>query len=212
MKTLAILGASGHGKVVADAALCAGWNNIIFFDDRWPELREIGSWKVVGNTESLLSTSSQYDEVIVAIGSNPTRLKKINHLKAADIPLATIIHPKAICSSYVKIEPGVVIFAGAIINIDSSIGVGSIINTGATIDHDCQLGECVHVSPGAHLAGSVCVGDLSWIGIGSSVRQNIIIGTEVIVGAGAVVVKNIQNCCTVIGVPARIINKERIIC
>ena len=37
MKTLAILGASGHGKVVADAALSTGlWQEVVFYDDAWP--------------------------------------------------------------------------------------------------------------------------------------------------------------------------------
>lgn len=30
MKRLAILGAGGHGKVIADAALASGWEEIIF--------------------------------------------------------------------------------------------------------------------------------------------------------------------------------------
>jgi sugar O-acyltransferase (sialic acid O-acetyltransferase NeuD family) len=206
MKTLAILGASGHGKVVADAALCSGWRDVVFFDDTWPELKEIGLWSVVGNTESLLTTASLYDEVIVAIGSNRTRLERINQLRRAGIPLATIVHPSAVLSAHAKIEAGSVVFAGAIINIDCSIGAGCIINTGATLDHDCKLGEAVHVSPGANLAGGVHVGNLSWIGIGSSVRQNIVIGSEAIIGAGAVVVHDIHDNCTAVGVPARIKN------
>jgi sugar O-acyltransferase (sialic acid O-acetyltransferase NeuD family) len=206
MKTLAILGASGHGKVVADAALCSGWDAVVFFDDKWPELEKIGLWNVVGNTDSLLTTGDHYDEVIVAIGSNRTRIEKINQLRRAGISLATIVHPSALLSSYVTIEAGSVVFAGAIINIDCSLGVGCIINTGATLDHDCTLGKAVHIAPGVNLAGGVYVGHLSWLGIGSSVRQNIIIGSEVIIGAGAVVVHDIHDNCTALGVPARIKN------
>jgi hypothetical protein len=44
MKRLAILGASGHGKVVADTALSAGWAEVVFFDDGWPGLQANGHW------------------------------------------------------------------------------------------------------------------------------------------------------------------------
>ena len=33
MKSIAILGASGHGKVVAEIAELCGFDSIIFFDD-----------------------------------------------------------------------------------------------------------------------------------------------------------------------------------
>src|SRR5690606_24126355 len=36
MIRLAILGASGHGKVVADCAELCGWSVVEFFDDAWP--------------------------------------------------------------------------------------------------------------------------------------------------------------------------------
>jgi hypothetical protein len=42
---LAILGASGHGKVVADAAGLAGWDEVVFFDDAWPGLTQNGEKK-----------------------------------------------------------------------------------------------------------------------------------------------------------------------
>ena len=37
MKRLAILGSSGHGKVMADTAECSGWEEVVFFDDEFPQ-------------------------------------------------------------------------------------------------------------------------------------------------------------------------------
>ena len=37
MNCLAILGASGHGKVVAEIAELQGWKKIVFFDDAFPK-------------------------------------------------------------------------------------------------------------------------------------------------------------------------------
>lgn len=204
MNRLAILGASGHGKVVADTAECCGWQSIEFFDDAWPERQRNSAWPVVGDSAALLESVSQFDGVVVAIGNNRIRQDKLLVLQAAGARLATLIHPAATFSRYARIGAGSVIFAGAVVNADACIGMGAILNTGCSIDHDCVLGDAVHVSPGARLAGGVRVGELSWIGIGSSVRQLVCIGRGAMVGAGAAVVADVADGLTVAGVPARV--------
>lgn len=203
MRKLAILGASGHGKVIADAALCSNWHEVYFFDDAWPTLKEIDSWAVIGDSESLLLNSSEYDGIVVAIGNNKIRSEKISQFQQVGVSLPTIIHPSAVVSQFAFVADGCVILAGAIINPSAQLSMGCIVNTGASVDHDCILHRAVHISPGAHLAGNVSVGDFSWVGIGASVRQNIVIGNGVCVGAGAAVVNDIPDDCTVVGVPAK---------
>ncbi|RON46207.1 acetyltransferase [Pseudomonas frederiksbergensis] len=205
MKRLAILGASGHGKVVADTAECCGWQVIEFFDDAWPQRSSIGVWPVVGTTSDLLSRVGEFDGVLVAIGNNSVRRRKLDELKASGAQLPVLMHPSSIISRYAKIGPGTVVFASAVVNAYAIVGEGAILNTGCSIDHDCVLGACVHVSPGARLAGAVTVGDGSWIGIGACVRQVLSIGSNVMVGAGAAVVCDISDNMTVAGVPARAI-------
>lgn len=202
MKTLAILGASGHGKVVADCAELCGWQSIVFFDDAWPDLKANGHWSVHGNAESLLSSVARFDGVIVAIGNNRIRCEKLMLLREAGANLVSLVHPSVALSRYVTIGAGVVIFAGAVVNVDSRVGDGVIINTSASVDHDCVLADGVHISPGAHLAGGVTIGERSWIGIGASVRQLVSVGADVVVGAGAAVVKDVGDGLTVVGVPA----------
>ncbi|QGZ30563.1 acetyltransferase [Stutzerimonas stutzeri] len=203
MKMLAVLGASGHGRVVADTAECCGWETIVFFDDAWPELQNNGVWPVVGNTAALMERLADFDGVLVAIGSNRTRSAKLHELELAGGRLATLIHPSATVSRYAEVAEGTVVLAGVVVNAGVNIKRGVILNTGCSVDHDCVLGSAVHISPGARLAGGVCIGDESWIGIGASVRQQISIGRNVVVGAGSAVVSNIPNDVTVVGVPAR---------
>ncbi|MDP3816910.1 acetyltransferase [Pseudomonas sp.] len=203
MKRLAILGASGHGKVVADTAECCGWQSVEFFDDAWPGLQINGAWSVVGDTAALMGRLADFDGVVVAIGNNRIRHAKLLELLAAGARLVTLAHPAATVSRYAAIGEGTVIFAGAVVNAEARIGLGAILNTGCSIDHDCVLGDAVHISPGARLAGGVQVGDLSWIGIGANVRQLIRIGPRVMVGAGSAVVSDIPNDVTVAGVPAK---------
>ncbi len=112
-KKLAILGASGHGKVVADAALNSGWEEVLFFDDAWPTVSAAGVWPVVGGTRELLEQASCFDGVVVAIGSNARRLEKQSLLEQAGVPIATIIHPSAIVSAYSDIGPNVLCIPGS---------------------------------------------------------------------------------------------------
>lgn len=212
MRKLALLGASGHGKVVADVAFAAGWESVTFFDDAWPGTHTTGRWQVEGDTAALLHRLSEFDGVFVAIGNCPIRWDKQKTLERANACLATLVHPSAWVSSYARLGAGTVVMPGAVVNVDAVIGDAGIINTGATVDHDCVLAHAVHVGPGAHLSGNVIVGACSWLGVGAVVRQGATIGSGATIGAGAVVVKPVADNLTVIGNPAKpLIRTERAI-
>lgn len=210
MTKCAILGASGHGKVVAEIAELNGYSQIDFFDDRWPELINQEHWKVIGNTQVLLNKIEQYDLIVVAIGNNIIRLDKQRILKEAGGVFKVLIHPKAVVSQYSQIGIGSVIMANAVVSSFASIGDSCIINTSSTVDHDCVLLDGVHISPGANLAGAVNVGESVWIGIGAQVKQLVNIGNSVIVGAGSTVIKDILNNQIVVGNPAKCINDHKL--
>jgi sugar O-acyltransferase (sialic acid O-acetyltransferase NeuD family) len=203
MRRLALLGAGGHGKVVADSALCAGWQEVVFYDDAWPGVQSCGPWPVAGNSEQLLLDMAGFDGVVVTIGSNAVRLDKQRWLQQVGAALVSVVHPAACVSRYATIGLGSVVMAGAVLNIDVKLGQACIINTGATVDHDDQLADGVHLSPGAHLGGGATVGECSWIGLGASVREGVSIGRNVRIGAGAAVVASAADDVTLVGVPAR---------
>ncbi len=197
MNRLIIVGAGGHGKVIADIALKNGYEDISFVDDNTTGY--CLEFPVVGTSDSLESLNDQKTDFVIAIGNNQIR-KRIaeNH----EVNWVKLIHPSAQIAYGVEIEEGTVIMAGAIINPDTKVGRHCIINSCAVIEHDNQLGDFVHVSPNAALGGTVHVGSLTHIGIGAIVKNNISIDEKVVVGAGAVVVKNVEEECTVVGVPA----------
>lgn len=205
----AVLGASGHGKVVAEIAELNGYSEIHFYDDRWPELEQLEAWSVVGDSNSLIERLSDYDNIAVAIGHNNTRLSKYTQLLNLGAICSPLIHPATVVSSYSTVQSGTVVAAGVVINPYCQIGRACIINTSSTIDHDCKISDGVHISPGSHLAGGVEVGEESWVGIGSNIKQLVKIGSGSIVGAGAVVIESVADKQTVVGVPAKpIISKE----
>jgi len=200
---LAIIGAGGHGRVVADAALAGSWQNVVFFDDRYPEVAVTGDWAVEGTGRDLLQRLTDFDGVCIAIGHNTARLTLGIELKRRGAPLTTIIHPHACVSPRASLASGCMVSAGAVINVGANIGAASIINTNASVDHDCHIGEGVHIAPGANLSGDVTVGSRSWIGVGATVRQGITIGSDVVIGAGAVVVSDMGDGVTAVGCPAK---------
>ncbi|WP_409290040.1 acetyltransferase [Pseudomonas sp. KCJK8927] len=202
MKVLAILGASGHGKVLADTAEECGWDKIVFFDDAWPSLQSNGHWPVDGDSQCLMQRLSEFSGVLVAIGNNTVRQTRLTELAASGASLVSLVHPRATVSRYAHLGLGSVVFAGAVVNAGVRAEDGVIINTASSVDHDCYLGRAVHISPGANLAGGVRVGHRSWIGIGAAVRQLVKIGNDVVVGACAAVVSDLPDGITVVGVPA----------
>ena len=194
MTKLLIIGAGGHGKVVADTAEACGHTDIAFLDPFWPEHTKNGRWHIIGKPTQLDG------KMFCAVGENDIRASIFKEYHLNDSPV--LIHPSVILSPTVKIGPGALVVAGSVVNADTSIGLGAILNTACTVDHDCMIGEFVHISPGAHLAGGVHVGDGTWIGIGAVVREGVRIGKDVMVAAGAAVVSDIQDGMRVGGVPA----------
>lgn len=202
-KRIAILGASGHGKVIAEIAELNGYR-VCFFDDAFPETSKLAHWQIMGSGHDLYASLNEYEAVTVAIGDNKTRALKLKALIAKQANLATLIHPTAHISQYSVIGVGTVIMAGAVVNPFAEIGVGTIINTSAVIEHDCVIGDYAHVSPNASLAGGSELGEGAWFGIGSCCRQLIKIGAYSVIGAGSVVVKDIPAQCTAFGNPAEV--------
>ncbi len=210
-KELAIVGASGHGKVIADIAEQLGFI-VNFYDDAYPSKTHIEHWPIHGTCADLIALNNTKttlsNDVVVAIGNNEIRQQKIQLLQQNSFNLITLIHPTAVISQYSKIAPGTVIFAGAVINAFVKVGVGCIINTAAVIEHDSVIDDFTHICPNVALAGGVAVGSKSWVGIGTRVKQLITIGDNCLIGAGSTVIKNIPDNVTAFGSPAVVIKSH----
>jgi sugar O-acyltransferase (sialic acid O-acetyltransferase NeuD family) len=208
VKRLAIYGASGHGKVVADIAELNGWQEIVFFDQAASQIERNGDWSVAGDFDDLLSQKSGFDAVIVAIGNNRVRSEKSALLRQFGLELTCLTHPSAIVSRHATVAKGTVIMANAVVNPFSTVGENVIVNTGAIVEHDSVIGDGVHLCPGVNLAGGVTVGQRTWVGIGATVIQQCLLGEESIIGAGSVVIDDIPSHVTACGVPAKIIKSH----
>lgn len=198
MKKIALIGASGHGKVVADIAKQNGYSEIVFLDDN-ENLSQCGGYPVIGTSKLIPELDCDF---FVSIGNARIRQMIQDKLKTLKKNVPSLIHPYAVIAEDVKIGDGTVVMAGAVVNPGAVIGNGCIINTGSSVDHDCRIGDYVHISVGAHIAGTVVIHDRTWVGAGATVSNNLEICSDCMIGAGAVVVKDVKEQGVYIGVPS----------
>ncbi len=195
---LIIIGAGGHGKVIADNALKNGYFNINFVDDH--AMGTCMGFPIIGTSAEINHLNDGKTDFVIGVGNNDLR-KRI--AEKYDVNWVTLIHPSAQIAVNTSIGKGTVVMAGTIINAGATVGEHCIINSGAIVEHDNLIGDYVHISPRAALGGTVRVGDLTHIGIGAVVKNNIAVCDHCVIGAGAVVVKEIKDRGTYVGVPSR---------
>ena len=212
-RPLLIIGASGHGRQVAEAARAA-WNAgpgtcgppSGFLDDD-PKLRgkTVGGLPVAGTLdhESLSDV-----EGALGVGYPETKQHVLRRLPHSPWAWCRIVHPIAEVGERNEIREGVLIQAGVVITTDVTLGAFSTINLSATLSHDVQVGALATVSPGANIGGDVNIGEGAFIGIGASIIQGVTIGAWSVVGAGAVVIDDVEPNTVVAGVPARVISRR----
>ena len=208
-KNLVILGAGGHGKVLADLVQqTPGFRLLGLLDDDPAKLGTLvlGS-PVLGPIQQLrsLSHSAQISTLAFGAGDNRIRSNWFDAAQEASLEAATLMHPSAVISRHVKLGFGVIVLAGVVVNAGAVVGDNVCLNTGCRIDHDCRLGKHSHVFPGATLTGGVELCPYATVGAGAVVHPNRKIGRNAYVGAGAVVTANVGDNEIVAGNPARLI-------
>lgn len=201
---LVILGASGHGRVVAETAIAAGLD-LMGFTEKDPALAgaTICGLPMLGVDADVESGRIACSGLLLGTGSNTIRMMLSRRFQGLRWVLPTVVHPRAWVSPSARLGAGTVVMANATVQTSCRLGAAVIINTNALVDHDGELADGVHISPGAHLAGKVTVGAGTHIGIGATVIEGIRIGASCLVAAGAVVVRDVPDGARVAGVPAR---------
>lgn len=196
MNRLIIIGAGGHGKVIADNASKNGYTDINFVDDC--VIGDCMGFPIIGTSTDIETLNDGQTDFVIGVGSNEVR-KAI--AERYDVNWVMLIHPSAQIAINVSIGKGTVVMAGAIVNACTTIGKHCIINTAAVVEHDNVIENYTHISPNVALGGTVHIGELTHIGIGATVKNNTDICSDCTIGAGAVVIHDIKKSGTYIGVP-----------
>jgi sugar O-acyltransferase (sialic acid O-acetyltransferase NeuD family) len=200
-----IIGYSGHGLVVAEAAKLSGIN-LLHYSDLVLKKNNPYNLNYLGNEAS--ENFDYWKEIklfILGIGNNSIRQKCGERVLSKGCDLLNVTHPSATVSENTQIGTGNFFSGRSVINPMSTIGNFCIINTGSIVEHDCVIKDAVHIAPGAILLGNVIIGENSFIGANSVIKEGVKIGKNVVVGAGSVIIKDVEDGIKIVGNPGRIL-------
>jgi sugar O-acyltransferase (sialic acid O-acetyltransferase NeuD family) len=204
-KPILLYGAGGHSTVLLEAAALCGYYVVGIFDDatdlRFPDPLPRWSAFSIAQPELLGAYTPTYKPelpLLLGIGDNVKRAQIGNHVAHR---LLTLLHPRGYVAPSARLEPGVMVLAGAVVHTAAHLHEGVLINTNAVVEHHCRVGEFAHLAPGAILCGGVTIGPRSLVGPGVVVEKGITVGADCILAAGAVVVHDVPDGKLVKGVP-----------
>lgn len=198
---LLLIGAGGHGRVVADAALLEGrWAQVHATDDDATRCQGelLPGVPLEGRRPGEASAKGG---IHISIGDNATRGRMAAQVGAER--LVTVRHPRATVSPHALLDAGCFVAAGAVIAPRARVGLCAIINHAAVLDHDAVAGAFSHVAPGAVMGGGASIGERVLLGSGAVVLPGVSIASDIVIGAGCVVTRSLKDAGTYAGVPAR---------
>jgi sugar O-acyltransferase (sialic acid O-acetyltransferase NeuD family) len=213
MKDLIVVGAGTSVIVKLIHAInrqALQWNLLGFVDDdtnKWG--KPFFGYPVLGGIDLL--RSEQYRGALslcFIYGSTIwTRMKVLRRLDAMGIQYATLVHP-SVDLEFVTVGHDCVIQGGSWIQTNISIGNHCGIGLDCVIGHDVTIQDYAWLGPRVTILGRVTVKEGATLGAGAIIKGDITVGEYSLVGMGAVVMEDVPPKTTVMGNPARIINRE----
>lgn len=203
---LVIVGAGGHGKVVADAVLCSDqiWQSVYATDAQASKcVGDLLSGISMLNIGKLATIANV--RFHIAVGNNAQREREMRSRGVANC--VSLVHPHASVSRFAVLHDGCFVAACAIVAPMAQLGLAVIVNHAAVVDHDCFVGDFSHIAPQATLGGDVHIGRHVLVGAGAVILPGRRVADGVTIGAGAVVVDDIDQSGVYAGVPAKRIKR-----
>lgn len=201
-----LLGYSGHGIVVSEAAILSGIQIVGYADHKKAHINPY-NFNFLGDENDPNFNREYCNSYLLGVGSNTIRERIALRVEKIGGKCMTVVHPNSSLASTVVIGEGTFVARNVAVNPMVSVGKNVILNTSCIIDHECIIGNNVHIAPGAVLAGNVVINDGVFIGANTVVKQGITIGRNATVGAGSVILRDVEENQVVVGNPARILTK-----
>ncbi|MCO8109085.1 MAG: NeuD/PglB/VioB family sugar acetyltransferase [Acinetobacter sp.] len=213
----AVYGASGCGRSLMPVARAqlkrAGIKaEIVFIDDGLNAEAIINSHRAM-NYEAFKKITAAKKYVLIAIANSQVREKIALRLEQDSIALWTVQADNVVLMDNIELAAGAAL--SPFVSITSNIKIGKCFhaNLYSYVEHDCVIGDYVTFAPGVKCNGNIHIEDHAYIGSGAVIKQGtpdqpLVIGKGAVVGMGAVVTKSVPPGVTVIGNPARILEKK----
>ena len=207
-RLFAIYGVGGCGRGILPVARdrLGGDARLVFVDDGAAEAQVNGH--DVLTLEQFRAADADHKRVAVAIADSQARRSVVERCQAAGLSFFEVRAASAVQMDDVRIGEGALISPFVTFTSNIRIGVHFHANLYSYVEHDCVIGDYVTFAPAVRCNGNVEIGDHAYVGAGAIIRQGkpgqpLRIGAGAVIGMGAVVTRDVAAGATVVGNPAR---------
>ena len=208
----AVYGMSGFGREVMPLArqqlaqIGEGADRLVFVDDA-PGPATINGHRLLTYAQFLAEPARQRHAVL-AIANSAVREKLALRCTQDGVLPWAVSASNAVRMDEVELGEGGILCPFVTLTSNVRIGRCFHANIYSYVAHDCVVGDFVTFAPGVKCNGNVVIEDHAYIGTGAILKQGLpdkplVIGRGAVVGMGAVVTKSVPPGVTVVGNPAR---------
>jgi sugar O-acyltransferase (sialic acid O-acetyltransferase NeuD family) len=168
--------------------------------------------EVLGDLHWLRENRRRVDALAIGIGTPSARLAVSGELldDFGEDRWPSLVHPSVgFDRKSTRIGAGVLLCAGVIGTVNLELQPFSMVNLACTLGHEAVIGRGAVLNPTVNISGGVRIGEGALIGTGAQVLQYLKVGKGATVGGGAVVTKDVADGVTVVGAPAKPLEKRR---
>ncbi len=209
MKDLIILGSGGLAQEYAWLVEEINeekktFNLIGYLDDNPQRIgKECIGYPVLGTLADIGRFPSAF--AIAGVGDPRLRQSVVDKVSPGFTRWTNLISPTCRIHKSHQIGVGVMIGRYTDLTVGCMIGNHVMLNIHCVIGHAVRVGDFSVVSPNVTINGEAVIGRVCYLGANAFVR-NVHVGDGATIGASSAVVKDVEENCTVAGVPARVLH------